>query len=130
MRKKYDAMVLSCIDPRCQTKVFNILKKKKLTNKYSAFNIAGAAVGVTAKEFKTWHKVFWDNLDISVKLHKIKKLIIFNHTDCGAAKIVNGKKEFSKQNEDKIHKVSFKKIKTKLLKKYPKFKIEFKIIKV
>ena len=130
MKKKYDAMVLSCIDPRCQTKVFNILKKKKLTNKYSAFNIAGAAVGVTAKEFKTWHKVFWDNLDISVKLHKIKKLIIFNHTDCGAAKIVNGKKEFSKQNEDKIHKVSFKKIKTKLLKKYPKFKIEFKIIKV
>ena len=130
MRKKYDAMVLSCIDPRCQTKVFNILKKKKLTNKYSAFNIAGAAVGVTAKEFKTWHKVFWDNLDISVKLHKIKKLIIFNHTDCGAAKIVNGKKEFSKQNEDKIHQISFKKIKTKLLKKYPKFKVEFRIIKV
>ena len=130
MKKKYDAMVLSCIDPRCQAKVFNILKKKKLTNKYSTFNIAGAAVGVTAKEFRTWHKVFWDNLDISVKLHKIKKLIIFNHTDCGAAKIVNGKKEFSKQNEDKIHKASFKKIKTKLLKKYPKFKIEFKIIKV
>jgi len=130
MKKKYDAMVLSCIDPRCQSKVFNILKKKKLTNKYSAFNIAGSAVGVTAKEFKTWHKVFWDNLNISVKLHGIKKLIIFNHTDCGAAKIVNGKKEFSKQNEYKIHQISFKKIKAKLLKKYPKFKIEFEIIKV
>jgi carbonic anhydrase len=130
MKKKYDAMVLSCIDPRCQSKVFNILKKKKLTNKYSAFNIAGSAVGVTAKEFKTWHKVFWDNLDISVKLHGIKKLIIFNHTDCGAAKIVNGKKEFSRQNEYKIHQISFKKIKAKLLKKYPKFKIEFEIIKV
>lgn len=130
MKKKYDAMVLSCIDPRCQSKVFNILKKKKLTNKYSAFNIAGSAVGVTAKEFKTWHKVFWDNLDISVKLHGIKKLIIFNHTDCGAAKIANGKKEFSRQNEYKIHQISFKKIKAKLLKKYPKFKIEFEIIKV
>lgn len=130
MKKKYDAMVLSCIDPRCQAKVFNILKKKKLTNKYSAFNIAGSAVGVTAKEFKTWHKVFWDNLNISVKLHGIKKLIIFNHTDCGAAKIANGKKEFSRQNEYKIHQISFKKIKAKLLKKYPKFKIEFEIIKV
>jgi len=130
MKKKYDAMVLSCIDPRCQSKVFNILKKKKLTNKYSAFNIAGSAVGVTAKEFKTWHKVFWDNLNISVKLHGIKKLIIFNHTDCGAAKIANGKKEFSRQNEYKIHQISFKKIKAKLLKKYPKFKIEFEIIKV
>ena len=38
--------------------------------------------------------------------------------------------EFSKQNEGKIHQISFKKIKSKLLKKYPKFKIDFKIIKV
>ena len=130
MKKKYEAMVLSCIDPRCQSKVYNYLKKKKLTNKYSAFNIAGAAVGVTANEFKAWHKVFWSNLDISIKLHGIKKLIVFNHTDCGAAKIVNGKKELSIKNENKIHQNSFKKLKLKLLKKYPKFKFEFKIIKV
>ena len=130
MKKKYEAMVLSCIDPRCQSKVYNLLKKKKLTNKYSAFNITGSAIGVTANQFKSWHKVFWSNLDISIKLHGIKKLIVFNHTDCGAAKIVNGKKKFSKQNEGKIHKISFKKIKSKLLKKYPKFKIDFKIIKV
>ena len=39
-------------------------------------------------------------------------------------------KEFSIKNENKIHQISFKKIKSKLLKKYPKFKFEFKIIKV
>ena len=130
MKKKYEAMVLSCIDPRCQSKVYNILKKKKLTNKYSAFNIAGAAIGVTANQFKNWHKVFWGNLDISIKLHGIKKLIVFNHTDCGAAKIANGKKKFSIKNENKIHQISFNKIKSKLLKKHPNFRIEFKIIKV
>ncbi len=38
--KKYEAMVLSCMDPRFQPKVFNYLKKKKLTGKYSSFTIA------------------------------------------------------------------------------------------
>ena len=130
MKKKYEAMVLSCIDPRCQSKVRSLLKKKKLIDKYSAFTIAGAAVGITAKEFKEWHKVFWKNLDISIKLHGIKKLIVFNHMDCGAAKIVNGRKNFSIENETKIHNESFKKIKNKLLKKYPNFKFECKTLKV
>ena len=121
-------MVLSCIDPRFQPIIYNYLKKKKLNGKYSSFTIAGAAVGVTAKKFKKWHKTFWDNLDTSIKLHKIKKLIVINHRDCGAAKIVNGKKDFSKNNETRVHKNSFQKIKKAFKKKYPKLKIELKLV--
>ena len=121
-------MVLSCIDPRFQPIVYNYLKKKKLNRKYSSFIIAGSAIGVTANKFKRWHKVFWDNFDMSVKLHNIKKLIVINHRDCGAAKIVNGKKNFSKINEANVHKTSFQKIKKIFKKKYPKLSIELKII--
>ena len=128
MKSNYKAMVLSCIDPRFQPIVFNYLKKKKLTGKYSSFTIAGSAVGVTANRFKRWHKVFWDNFNTSVKLHNIKKLIVINHRDCGAAKIINGKKEFSVVNETKVHKNSFKKIKKIFRKKYPKLSRELKII--
>ena len=124
----YKAMVLSCIDPRFQTVVYNYLKKKKLIGKYSSFTIAGSAIGVTANKFKRWHKTFWDNFDTSVKLHNISKLIVINHRDCGAAKIINGKKEFSKINETKVHKNSFHKIKKIFKKKYPKLRIELKII--
>jgi len=128
MKSNYKAMVLSCIDPRFQPIVYNYLKKKKLTGKYSSFTIAGSAVGVTANRFKKWHKVFWENFDTSVKLHNIKKLIVINHRDCGAAKIINGKKEFSSINETKVHKNSFQKLKKIFKKKYPKFKIELKLI--
>ena len=117
-------MVLSCIDPRFQPIVYNYLKKRKLSGKYSSFTIAGAAVGVTATKFKKWHQTFWENLDTSIKIHKIEKLIVINHKDCGAAKIVNGKKEFNNLNELKIHKTSFDKIKKLLKNKYPKLKIE------
>ena len=128
MKKKYKAMVLSCMDPRFQTKVSNYLKRRKLKGKYSAFTIAGAAVGVTASKFKKWHSTFWENLNTSIKIHRIEKLIVINHKDCGAAKIVNGKKEFSSQNEIKIHEKSFEKIKSNLKKKHPRLKVELNLM--
>ena len=130
MINKYKAMVLSCIDPRCQPKINSILNKKKLSGKYSLFSIAGSAIGVTSSKFKTWHNVFWQNLCISLKLHGIKKLIAINHYDCGAAKLVNKQKKFNKSIEYKIHQNAFKALKIKLKKKYPKFKLETKIITV
>ena len=128
MKSKYKAMVLSCIDPRFQDLVHNHLKKKKLSGKYSAFTIAGAAVGVTHNRFKKWHKTFYDNLATSIKLHKIENLIVINHKDCGAAKIANGKKEFNTVNEKIIHENSFLKLKKKIKKKFPKLKIEINLI--
>ena len=128
MKKKYKAMVLSCMDPRFQTKVSNYLKRRKLNGKYSAFTIAGAAVGVTASKFKKCHNTFWENLNTSIKIHKIEKLIVINHKDCGAAKIVNGRKEFTPQNEMKIHEYSFEKIKLNLKKKHPRLKVELSLM--
>ena len=128
MKKKFKAMVLSCMDPRFQPKIFNYLKKRKLSGQYSAFTIAGAAVGVTHSKFKKWHNVFFENLSASIQLHKIDKLIVINHQDCGAAKIANSKKEFNNKVETNIHKVSFKKLKSSLRKKFPKLKIEFNVM--
>ena len=128
MKKKFKAMVLSCMDPRFQPKIFNYLKKRKLSGQYSAFTIAGAAVGVTHSKFKKWHNVFFENLSASIQLHKIDKLIVINHQDCGAAKIANSKKVFNNKVETNIHKASFKKLKSSLRKKFPKLKIEFNVM--
>ena len=120
-------MILSCIDPRFQRVVFYYLKKKKLIGKYSSFTVAGSAIGVTHLKFKKWHSTFWENLETSIKLHKIEKLIVINHRDCGAAKIVNRKKIFNKSNETKIHINSFIQIKKRFKKRYPKLTIELKL---
>ena len=121
-------MVLSCIDPRFQTKVYKYLKNKKLIGKYSSFTIAGAGIGVTHNKFKKWHTTFWDNLNTSIKLHKINKLIVINHKDCAAAKIANGKKKFNSLIENRIHKKSFEAINKVINTKYPKLKVKFKTL--
>ena len=128
MRKNYKAMVLSCIDPRFQPKVYNYLKKKNLNGNYSSFTIAGGAIGVTANKFKKWHIAFWQNLETSIKLHKIKTLIVLNHQDCGAAKIINGKKQFNLKTEKKIHEKSFILLRQNLKKRFPKINIQTKIL--
>ena len=128
MSKKYEAMVLSCMDPRFQKPVHKHLKNKKLTGKFSAFTIAGGSIGVTNNKFKKWHSTFWENLETSINLHKINKLIVLNHNDCGAAKIVNNNKNFNSRIENAIHKKSFNELKKNLKKKFPKIKVSFKIL--
>ena len=87
---KYEAMTLSCIDPRTQEGVRRNMLRRHLIGKYSQVILAGGAIGVVAPAFNDWHKAFWDNLAASVQLHSIKKVIVINHRDCGAAKIAYG----------------------------------------
>ena len=67
-------------------------------------------------------------LSIAENINKIRKIIVINHKDCGAAKIVNGKKKFNSIIENKIHRESFKKIKKILNNRFPSLKISFKIL--
>ena len=127
MKSKYKAMVLSCMDPRFQLLVFKFIKKKNLISKHSSFTIAGAAVGVTHNKFKKWHKAFIDNLAASIQLHKIEKLIVVNHEDCGAIKLAENKNNYV---EDEIHKNSFQKLKKVINKNFPKLKLEFYILRL
>jgi carbonic anhydrase len=87
---KYEAMLLSCIDPRFQEPVRKYTAGRGLTGKYSQFTFAGASIGVVAPAFQDWHKTFWDNLATSIQLHSITKVIVVNHRDCGAAKVAYG----------------------------------------
>src|SRR5262249_49526533 len=66
----YEAMVLSCIDPRFPELTLNYMKGRGMLGKYSQFVIAGASIGVVAPAFQDWHKAFWDNLAASIQLHQ------------------------------------------------------------
>ena len=71
------------------------------------------------------HNVFIENLSTSIRLHKITRVIVINHQDCGAAKIVNLNKKLNNNIEEKIHQNSFKKLRRVLNKKFPKIYFEF-----
>ena len=122
---KYDAMVLSCIDPRFQELVCKFTASRHLTGKYSQFTIAGAGIGVVAEPFKDWHKAFWDNLAASIQLHNIKKVIAINHRDCGAAKIAYGEAAVAtKDAETETHRKALAEFRRQVNEKQPKLGVE------
>src|SRR6266481_354562 len=121
----YEAMVLSCIDPRMQEPVHKYTVEQNLTGKFSQFVIAGAAVGVVAPAFKDWHQAFWDNLGTSIQLHHIKKVIAIDHRDCGAARIAYGEaKVANPQVETETHKAALAEFRKQVGERHPRLGVE------
>ena len=122
---KYEAMVLSCIDPRMQEPMHRYTTHRHLTGKFSQFIIAGAAVGVVADAFKDWQKAFWDNLAASIQLHHIKRVIAIDHRDCGAAKIAYGAEKLATaQMETDTHRNAMAEFRKQMADRHVELKVE------
>jgi carbonic anhydrase len=122
---KYEAMLLTCIDPRFPEPTLSYMKSRDMVGKYSQFTFAGAAIGVVAPSFKAWHKTFWDNLAASIQLHAVPKVIAMDHRDCGAAKIAYGAaKVANPQAETETHKTALLQFRKEVAKRHPKMQIE------
>ena len=117
---EYDAMLLSCIDPRMVAPVYKYMDGLGLDGKYSQFCIAGAAIAVVAPKFKAWRPAFWDNTKTSYQLHRINKIIAIDHRDCGAAKIAYGPKSVANpEAETATHKKALAEFREEVAERHP-----------
>jgi carbonic anhydrase len=127
----YEAMLLTCIDPRFPEPTIKYMESRKMVGKYSQFTFAGASIGVVAPAFKSWAPAFWDNLAASIQLHNIPKVIAMNHRDCGAAKIAYGaEKVANAQIETETHKAALLEFKKQVAERQPKLAVELGLMAV
>ena|SRR6266576_6974297 len=121
----YEAMLLACIDPRIQEPVHAFAQKNGLVGKYSQFVIAGAAIGVVSPKFADWHKAFWDNLAVTIELHRIKKVIAIDHRDCGAAKLAYGDAAVATPDKEaETHRAALAEFRKEVGQRQPKLAVE------
>jgi len=83
-----EALLLSCMDYRLIDDIVRYMDGRGLTNQYDHVILAGASLGVLNDQFKNWGKTFWDHLKVSIDLHHIKRVILMDHRDCGAYKVI------------------------------------------
>ena len=69
------ALIVSCIDFRVQRAVEDWARKNLGAGKYDRAALAGGV-----KDFPA----VMNQIDLSAKLHGIKKVVLMNHEDCGA----------------------------------------------
>ena len=121
---EYDAMLLSCIDPRMVAPVYKYMEAQGLAGKYSQFCIAGAAIAVVAPKFAAWRSAFWENTETSLQLHRINKIIAIDHRDCGAAKVAYGADAIANpQIETKTHREVLAEFRQSVARQHPQLDV-------
>jgi len=127
--KGYEAMLVKCIDPRFTTNTWTYMSSRGWQNLYSQFNIAGGPIAAVAPAFEAWRKTWWDNLEISVKLHNVKRVVGITHRDCGAAAVAYGDRiKSDKAYETDMNVDALHQFRDEVLKRYPDLKVELGIM--
>jgi carbonic anhydrase len=122
---KYDALLLTCIDPRFPEHTLNYMRARGMAGKYSQVSLAGAAIAVVAPPFKDWRPAFWENLGASITLHAVPKVIVLDHRECGAAELAYGRDAVSSRDkENETHEQVFEKFRSAVKERHPKLAVE------
>lgn len=85
-----EALLVTCMDFRLVNEVESYMSARGLRDKYDHLILAGASLGALNDKFPTWNEVFWTHLDLAVQLHEVHRVIVIDHRDCGAYKLVLG----------------------------------------
>jgi hypothetical protein len=81
-KKVPKALVLSCIDYRILEAERYFLSLQNLGGQYDFTALAGASLALSGMPHQYDADAFWDQLDISYRLHHIQKVIILDHQNC------------------------------------------------
>lgn len=100
-----DVFVVACIDFRFQKYLKKWLEENMADKTYDYVGFAGAT-----KDLETIKK----QLDISVRLHHVKQVVLIHHEDCGA---------YGKESTHDRHAKDLKKAEKLINKKYPDLKV-------
>lgn len=106
------SLLVSCIDFRVQRTVEEWARKNLGERQYDRVALAG---GVKNRD------VILGQVDLSVRLHEIKKVVLMNHEDCGA---------YGSEGTEKKHQEDLRAMCLALRNKYPMLAIETYYVKL
>ena len=119
-----DALLLSCMDYRLTQATERYMASRGLGKKYDHIVLAGAALGAVTPKFPAWNQTFWEHLGVAIELHAIHKVVLLNHRDCGAFKVILGE-DFAKDRakETAAHTTQLRELRRQILEKHPKLTV-------
>jgi carbonic anhydrase len=116
------ALVLSCMDFRFVNDT-NYFLNKQYKDDYNKFSLAGASLGYNQDKFKEWSTTFDKHIQLSKDLHDINEIVVVDHMDCGAYRILYDSPNMSKEEEYQLHRKNLNKFRELIHKKHPSLKV-------
>ena len=120
-----EAVLLSCMDYRLVEATGHYMASRGLKEKYDHLILAGAALGALTDKFPSWNQTFWDHLGVAIDLHKIHTVMVLDHRDCGAYKVILGE-DLAKDpaKETAIHTTQLQRLGKMIKEKHPALDVE------
>ena len=118
-------LLLSCMDYRLMDEIERYMLRRGLYHNYDHIVLAGASLGAITDKYPSWGNTFWDHLELAVQMHGVHTVMVMDHRDCGAYKVLLGA-DYAKdaQKETTEHTAKLTQLKRMIVRKYPKIEVE------
>lgn len=122
---KTDVLLLSCMDFRLMDDIGRYMAERGFHEKYDHLVLAGASLGAVNDKYPAWRKTFWDHVDLAVQLHQIERLVVMDHRDCGAYRLLVGAEQVdTPEKETAAHAQQLAALRSITQDRYPNLKVE------
>jgi len=120
-----DVLLLTCMDYRLQGAIDDYMTKRGLRGNFDHVILAGASLGAITDQRPAWASTFADHLGAAIQLHGIKKVMVLDHRDCGAYRLLLGDAAVKDaKTEFESHAVVLRKFREVVAKAQPKLEVE------
>ena len=119
-----EALLLNCMDYRLTGATTRYMADRQMAGKYDQVVIAGASLGAKNDKFPDWGRTFWQHVQIAIDLHRIRKIIVLDHRDCGAYKAILGKDLAAHPQEElAVHAAQMRSLRSEIAKRHPELSV-------
>lgn len=113
-------MLLNCMDYRLLDDVGRYMDGRKLTDNYDQVILAGASLGALTGAEPSWGATFWSHLDLALELHHVHSLMVIDHRDCGAYRLLFGQDySLDPVREREVHAEQLRKLRNAVAERHP-----------
>lgn len=124
-RRYTETLLVSCVDFRFRNEVEELMSNfLHLEGDYDEVALPGASLAIVEKKYPEWSVALEEVIELLKELHHIKRIIFLDHRDCGAYKIMKGKKALAtRELETKTHRTVFKGARKFMKEHFPELKV-------
>lgn len=120
-----EMLLLTCMDFRLANEIEAYMDARGLRDKYDHVVLAGASLGALNDRFPAWTEVFWQHLDLAIELHEVHRVMVLDHRDCGAYRMILGEASVKDpETELKSHVKQLYALRSTILAKHPHMEVE------
>jgi hypothetical protein len=120
-----DAVLLTCMDYRLLDDVALYMQARGLKDNYDHLILAGASLGALTDQQPAWGETFWEHVGIAIELHQVKHLMVMDHRDCGAYKVLLGTEHLkTRASERALHAEMLMALREEAAKRHPGLPVE------